>query len=167
MQAWRAPQSFRLDASSSLHPPTHILELYNCRDISRQALMSPSSSSLGGDQVLESECPQLASPLLLGALEETITGGQELLEKSQHLSLQKAGGHPVLLLESFYGSDPTRFQKLRKEQTFEHVEERAYSDKLSQKGAKQEDPIACNRGLQAARRTQQSGLPRKHKATTA
>ena len=105
--------------------------------------MSPSSSSLGGDQALESECPQLASPLLFGALEETIAGGQELLE-SQHVSLQKSAGHPVLLLKSFYGSDPDRLQKLRIE-SFEHVEERAYNDKLSQRGAKQEDPIACSR----------------------
>ena len=106
--------------------------------------MSPSSSSLGGDQASGSDCSQLASPLLFGALEEAIAGEQELLEP-HHVSLQRSGGHPVLLLESFYGSDPTRFQKLRKE-SFEHVEERAYSDKLSKRGAKQEDPnIACSR----------------------
>ena len=146
MQVWRAPQSSRLEASSSLHPPTQILELQdNCRDTGRQALMSPSSSSLRGDQVSGSECSQLASPLLFGALEEAIAGEQELLEEPQHVSLQRSGGHPVLLLESFYGSDPTRFQKLRKE-SCEHVEVRAYNDKLSKRGAKQEDPnIACNR----------------------
>ena len=142
MQAWRASQS-----TDWMPPPAcsqhHILELHNCRDIGRQALMSPSSSSLGGDQALESDCPQLPSPLLFGALEETIAGGQKLLE-SQHVGLQKSAGHPVLLLESFYGSDPDRFQKLRIA-SFEHVEERAYNNKLSQRGAKQEDPIACNK----------------------
>ena len=106
--------------------------------------MSPSSSSLGGDQASGSECSQLASPLLFGALEEAIAGEQELLKEPHHVSLQRSGGHPVLLLESFYGSDPTRFQKLRKE-SFEHVEVRVYNDKLSKRGAKQEDPIACSR----------------------
>ena len=152
MQAWRAPQTFRLDASSSLHPFTILDSLGVSSLQGRQAWSSSSLYDQGGAPGLKSNCFQEASPLqFFDALEEVLPVEQELEQEAPHItqlqaevaSLKNDVEHLVLLIQSdSFDKGDHNILELRKHvrNNDECVRERACRDKLAKEKGDQEDP---------------------------
>ena len=161
MQAWRAPQTSRLDASSSLHP-TKILDNLEHKRSNLQGRQAWSFSSLqdqGGAPGLKSNCFQEASPLqFFDALEEVLPVEQELAQEAPHItqlqaevaSLKNDVEHLVLLIQSdSFDKGDHNILELRTQhvhnKSSECVRERACRDKPAKEDRDQEDPSkACS-----------------------